>query len=221
MLSFRPKITFLFIIAVTAILFGSCTLTQRRYRSGFHLEWKHRYKAPESDFSTSEKVAPALAEISDTNNHSDHVSSIRPTGETAIVIHKDNSAESPIVYHAFPQRIIQSPIQIKQRDEVDHTIKTITKEHFQKKSRDQNGGLFLLWFLLLMAMLVIPPILFTIASYWIDLSKMGIACLWIIWAAGIVAALLLFSGLWPIILSCLIWNVVFTIMGLIIVLVNA
>jgi hypothetical protein len=79
----------------------------------------------------------------------------------------------------------------------------------------------LLGVLFSLAVLIIPPILFSVAAYWIDLSGVGLAFVWIIWAAGIVGALLLFSGLWPVILSCLIWNIIFTVTTLIILLVNS
>lgn len=218
--SIRPITIFVSIIIVTAASFSSCTITQRRYRSGFHLEWRHRLKGQESDVVNNEKSISSFVEPSKTATTVSADSLIRPT-EGLAPIHQNNSNEPPIIDHLFSGKN-ESESQNVNRDEVIRTNKADhTEKSTRKTSSDKNGGIVLLGILFTLAVLIIPPILFSVAAYWIDLSGVGLAVVWIVWAAGIVAALLLFSGLWPIVLSCLIWNVVFTITTFLILVINS
>jgi hypothetical protein len=183
------------------------------------LEWRHRLKGQESDAASNEKSISSFVEPSNTATIVSADSLIRPT-EGLAPIHQNNSNEPP-VNHLFPGKN-ESESQNINRDEVNRTVKAdLTEKSARKTSSDKNGGMVLLGILFTLAVLIIPPILFSVAAYWIDLSGIGLAVVWIYWAAGIVAALLLFSGLWPIVLSCLIWNVVFTITTLLILLINS
>lgn len=225
MLSVRPATIFLFIFTLTAFLFSSCTITQRRYRSGFHLEWKHRLKGQESVHVNALKNVSANAESANEDTVVNHVASIRPTeleSEKSVTIHQEIVSKRHIEDYFLPQRKIDSPSLSMQSDEVNHGTKTdrIVKNDFQKRSRDKNGGMYLLGFLFSLAVLIIPPLLFSVGAYWLDISTLGLVFIWLIWIAGIVGVVLLFSGLWPIILSCLIWNIVYTITVGIIILVN-
>ena len=225
MFTIRPASTFLFILSLTAILFSSCTLTQRRYRSGFHMEWKHRFKPQES--VQKNRVIDLITTIKSVNADSvvNEIASIRSTEfelEKSVAIHQENVSEGQMEYDSFTQRKMESPGLSRKSDGVNHATKTnaTVKKEIKKKS-ERNGGMSLLGILFSLAVLIMPPILFSVAAYWIDLSGVGLAFVWIIWAAGIVAAVLLFSGLWPVILSCLIWNIIFTVTTLIILLVNS
>lgn len=218
--SIRRITIFFSIFIVTAVSFSSCTISQRRYRSGFHLEWRHRLKGQESDAVGNEKRISSSVEASNTETIVTTDSLIRPT-EGLAPIHQNSSNGTPIIDHPFPEKN-ESESQNLNRDEVNRTIKAdLTEKSVRKTSSDKNGGIVLLGILFTLAVLIIPPILFSVAAYWIDLSGVGLAVVWIVWAAGIVAALLLFSGLWPIVLSCLIWNVVFTITTFLILLINS
>jgi hypothetical protein len=153
------------------------------------------------------------------------IASIRPTEfelEKSVTMHQENVSKRQMGDYSFAQRKMESPGLSRKGDEVNRATKTnaTIKKDSQKKS-ERNGGMALLGVLFSLAVLIIPPILFSVAAYWIDLSGVGLAFVWIIWAAGIVAAVLLFSGLWPVILSCLIWNIIFTVTTLIILLVNS
>lgn len=225
MFSIRPASTFLFILSLTVILFSSCTLTQRRYRSGFHIEWKHRFKPQES--VQKNRVIDIVTTIEPVNANSgvNEIASVRPTEfelEKSVAMHQENVSERQKEDYSSPQRKMESPGLNRKGDEVNRATKTkaTVKKDSQKKS-ERNGGMALLGVLFSLAVLIMPPILFSVAAYWIDLSGVGLAFVWIIWAAGIVGALLLFSGLWPVILSCLIWNIIFTVTTLIILLVNS
>lgn len=225
MFTIRPASTFLFILSLTAILFSSCTLTQRRYRSGFHVEWKHRFKPQES--VQKKRVIDLVTTIESVNADSvvNEIASIRSTEfelEKSVAIHQENVSEGQMEDDSFTQRKMESPSLSRKSDEVNCATKTnATVKKESKKKSERNGGMVLLGILFSLAVLIMPPILFSVAAYWIDLSGLGLAFVWIIWAMGIVGALLLFSGLWPMILSCLIWNIIFTVTTLIILLVNS
>lgn len=225
MFTIRPASTFLFILSLTAILFSSCTLTQRRYRSGFHVEWKHRFKPQES--VQKKRVIDLVTTIESVNADSvvNEIASIRSTEfelEKSVAIHQGNVSEGQMEDDSFTQRKMESPGLSRKNDEVNRATKTnATVKKESKKKSERNGGMALLGILFSLAVLIMPPILFSVAAYWIDLSSVGLAFVWIIWAMGIVGALLLFSGLWPMILSCLIWNIIFTVTTLIILLVNS
>lgn len=219
---FRPVTIFFVIITV---LFSSCTITHRRYRSGFHLEWKHRFKPQESVQKSDVRDNSAIVESVSPDSVVNEIASIRPTEfelEKSVTMHQENVSKRQMGDYSFPQRKMESPGLSRKGDEVNRATKTkaTVKKDSQKKS-ERNGGMALLGVLFSLAVLIMPPILFSVAAYWIDLSGVGLAFVWIIWAAGIVGALLLFSGLWPVILSCLIWNIIFTVTTLIILLVNS
>jgi len=224
MFSIRPASTFLFILSLTAILFSSCTLTQRRYRNGFHVEWKHRFKSQESVQKSDVHQTNAIVESANSDSVVNGIASVRSTEfelEKLIVIHQENVSKRQLEDNSFTQRKIESRSLSRKSDQVNRATKTNAVVKNSQRKSERNGGMALLGVLFSLAVLIMPPILFSVAAYWIDLSGVGLALVWIIWAAGIVAAVLLFSGLWPLILSCLIWNIIFTVTTLIILLVNS
>lgn len=222
MFSLRPATIFLFIFALTAVLFSSCTITQRRYRSGFHVEWKHRLKGQESVQAHTLQNTPTIIESADADTAMNQVTSVRPTEaepEKSAAMRREDSQEQQISdYSPRHQKIEVHNLSRQNAWNREAETNTIVKENLQKQSRsDRNGWVVLLGVLFSLAVLIIPPILFSVGAYWLDVSALGLVFIWIIWIAGIVAALFLFSGLWPIILSCLIWNIVYTmIVGIIV-----
>ncbi|HLP54803.1 MAG TPA: hypothetical protein VK151_07235 [Fluviicola sp.] len=209
----RPTITFVAILSLITILFSSCTITQRRYRSGFHLEWQHRYKAQESDQANGEKEAvSAIEQVKEepvlTAGHS-----IRAVEEEAVIVQQENVPQPQMVDHSFPLGKIK-PVDIAlQNEEMNGDSKPgiVTRKGSQHKREDQSWWLLLLGILFGLVVLVMPPLLFSVGAYWLDVSAVELVFIWLIWIGGIACVFWLFSGLWPIILSCLIWNVVFMI----------
>ncbi|MBI3239723.1 MAG: hypothetical protein HYZ43_12920 [Flavobacteriia bacterium] len=189
------------------------------------MEWKHRFKPQES--VQKKRVIDLVTTIESVNADSvvNEIASIRSTEfelEKSVAIHQGNVSEGQMEDDSFTQRKMESPGLSRKNDEVNRATKTnATVKKESKKKSERNGGMALLGILFSLAVLIMPPILFSVAAYWIDLSSVGLAFVWIIWAMGIVGALLLFSGLWPMILSCLIWNIIFTVTTLIILLVNS
>ncbi|MDH4473406.1 MAG: hypothetical protein QE487_12430 [Fluviicola sp.] len=177
-------------------------------------------KGQESDVVKNEKSVSNIVEPSNTETIVTAENLNRST-EGLAPIHQNNTNESPIIDHPSPKRIESENLNIT-RDEVNQTIKADRiKKSVRKTSSDKNGGMALLGILFALAVLIMPPLLFSVGAYWLDVSALDLVFIWLIWIAGIVGVFFLFSGVWPIILSCLIWNIVYMIIVGIVVLINA
>ena len=200
--------------------FSSCTITQRRYRSGFHLEWKHRFKPQKSLQKSDLKNITIIVESANADSSEYEIASIRSAESFNVVPVKINKETENNLHSKSELTLL--PIKLNKLDLVNSNYRAIHHVDPDKNEKKRSGFVeFILSFFMTLLVFAIPPILFTSVADYLSFSKFKIGLLWFIWIAGIVGSILLFQVLWPIIFACIIWNILYLFGGIIIIFITA
>lgn len=111
---FIMKKNYFLLIAVLVVFASSCTITKRRYNSGYHIEWKH-----------------AAAKV-EKNNHENELAKVEtPTEETVAPV--ETPASEPSVVTSTPANTVVS-------NPVAETSKSIAEKSVSKKSTTRTSN---------------------------------------------------------------------------------
>jgi hypothetical protein len=219
MYSVRPATIFSIILVLTAALVTSCTITQRRYRSGFHLEWKHRLKGQESNQTTHSDVVATTAEptVAD-SNVAGEMMSIKPNEKIELV---PVNIKRDIENNPQPKRELVA-LRFEKRSGVNDLSTISFALDPEKKVKKRSSFVeFIFSFFMSILIFAIPPILYTAVADYLTFSVFKIVVLWFVWIAGILGSIVLFQSLWPIIFACIIWNILYLVGVMLIIFITA
>lgn len=211
---------------------SSCTITKQRYSRGFHVEWKKRPTTKHSKtasplFDEKELVITKDTVVKTVNNQLSNETqtkasiegqqeNLRNEGEKS-----DEIIKTPITTSSPFNNNWEPPVQATSKK--NNIIHTKAVQQQQTKSAVHNSNFweavtdFLFWMAIVLLFFTISPVLHTIL---IDVlpgydwkTTLFIVSEWLLWVGGIVAILLLLSGVWTILLACFGWNLLIAMVG--------
>lgn len=217
--SVRPASIFFIILAFTAALVTSCTITQRRYRSGLHLEWKHRLKGQESAQTThSDVVATTTEPTAADSSVAGEMMSIKPNEKIGLF---PINIKREVENNPQPKRELVALRLEKRSGENDLSAVSFALDP-EKKVKKRSGFVeFIFSFFMSILIFAIPPILYTAVADYLTFSVFKIVVLWFVWIAGILGSIVLFQSLWPIIFACIIWNILYLVGVMLMIFITA
>lgn len=225
------KITVLILLVLVSAT--SCTITKQHYSNGFHVEWKKRLttnhskttppqiKAKDEVFAI-DTVAKTITVYPENDVQPD--TRIRQQEEKRYVDHgiSDEHVKTPLATSSSQTKAwkLTTPKALKKNKGIQ---KNAAQQQVQTKGFVRMSNFweavtdFLFWAVIILLLLLTPPVIHTILIALLPgfdrKTTLFTVLEWLLWAGGIIAILLLLTGVWPIVLACLGVNILFAVVG--------